>query len=1652
VRAPTKPFSYYIHLMTLPFPCFLTLVYTSPIEKRPRKFPTASKNAILTVFLSSARNLLELSRKFLVDLQAKRENWTENSTIGDLFVEFGPLFKLYGAYAMNHELAVEVIRSLIENEVDKGVYARHFTEGMSNPRTRNASVEDYLIRPIQRVPRYKLLLEGLIKCTEPSHPDYDLLIEGLDTISDAASHINESIRRRENKEKLREIEKQFTSTVILVDPTKPDRRLIKEGYLLRQTRAKETSYYFHLLNDLLLYSDSNVNGYNLHRRLDLSDARISEESGEDGIKKLACLFSEKSFVVQMKDDAEYEEWKAAFAQSSARCSWMQDAESAADAAYAPVWEQDHKSDTCRLCEAQFTFFSRRHHCRRCGGLVCGKCSNYTAVLPHISKTKQLRVCKNCYTTIQLKGTDDLRTSSTGLPGSNATTSPGPLGPTSPNVVTPVPAPTILLKKDITLISFLELTLGSTHPNFQLYLTYLVDNGIVPQNLGQLDAKRLVEMGFVQQDAETIERTLRGGTAPQPQPSQPLPAPAPATPAKPPALPSTLPPLPSLPPLPATPASPSSSAAPPVPVPPLPVPPSTPAGQPPGPGDEQPKRPPLPAKRGSTVAMTLAAASAAAAAFVASQGQREAQATDETISSSATESASPSASGTLPLWVESPTRDPSTGGTRWVNTISLEQATVLTPAMKAATVQQSAAVAALAKKDPLFAIAAQLLESERKFVQLLETLSTALAVPILTDLRPKGSGATQTLALSGVSVPPRVIVFFANVEPILTLAKHLHASASAALEVQTSDLLAGAMPIPKLTRFCSVMEQCTHLLGIYTPFAEALYTAFSCLIEKSNSAESVVPLIFKSKALRSQAQLTEALSILPALMRAPLCRLDDYVSYFSKFLQVLREALPSFVYGVVAATPIRAVLPEELLVEPQGLANSLAMSGDANLATSAGVGVDVTTRSGIDELKRLATKVLIELCKSRVVVRHAFVQGMNSYKLEQIETQFSPPLELRIPGRELLKHATITRVTRRGPVKYVFHLFNDQLIYSEPSAVAGFKLRLHRRFDLSTLSVSQPFGGQGTTPGFSVLSPQKSFVLEFPTVKERDEWLTAIEQAVAAVKRVLANGLTASSKSDIEGGLLDGYLLGDAAVAAVLTGAEEDGDDEAKSAAAESTAPVWVMDAVRDDCSLCNAKFTFWNRRHHCRQCGCLVCNRCSQGRVLLVNIDRNSPVRVCDKCISTSNATKTATAAGATQTPEPPQSPGGNPLAQESTSPEAKAQPEPTSSPQSAPLPTAAHSSPSTHTPPAPLPQAPSPTRQTPQGGVPLPVPVLPSLPTKPSRPVPAAPQQITSAITPLEVPTDASSASDETPKRVLPSVPTPTAKPPVLPQPPPLPPKANLSHQPPPPPPKAGASAETIVSNVVSAPKPTIVLPASAHPPYASPSEGGSRQLPAVPQEPRVPPMPSPFLPAGARLTNSTPLPPTPPAPPPPFTPQGAPTRSLPAAVDDNCNPLVPIPARPILNSDPMLGRTIHDSGATCDIAEVAPQHEGERAREEQDPLNTLPPTPSGQRPLIAQPLPSPPLPGSRIAGPPTPLTPLTTLPHPPTPLPPQPPSRPVLPPTPSQHAPSVAGNAPEGGASRMPPLPSPVIPTQATVPMVLPTPPVTNRNLPELPPVPKQ
>ena len=60
----------------------------------------------------------------------------------------------------------------------------------------------------------------------------------------------------------------------------------------------------------------------------------------------------------------------------------------------PAWMDQNEITNCPICSIEFSVVKRKHHCRCCGGVVCGPCSGQNLVVPGVEKAAK-RVCNPC---------------------------------------------------------------------------------------------------------------------------------------------------------------------------------------------------------------------------------------------------------------------------------------------------------------------------------------------------------------------------------------------------------------------------------------------------------------------------------------------------------------------------------------------------------------------------------------------------------------------------------------------------------------------------------------------------------------------------------------------------------------------------------------------------------------------------------------------------------------------------------------------------------------------------------------------------------------------------------------------------------------------------------------------------------------------------------------------------------------------------------------------------------------------------------------------------------------------------------------------------------------------------------------------------------
>ena len=123
----------------------------------------------------------------------------------------------------------------------------------------NLPVESLLILPVQRLPRYELLLRDIIKFTGEDHNDFKSLNQALKAVNEMTTVINESKRAMERMEQSLQIQQQFVN--LTEDLLLPHRKYLKHGVLMEVERGKNIGHrVLFLFSDILIIAEKKLKG------------------------------------------------------------------------------------------------------------------------------------------------------------------------------------------------------------------------------------------------------------------------------------------------------------------------------------------------------------------------------------------------------------------------------------------------------------------------------------------------------------------------------------------------------------------------------------------------------------------------------------------------------------------------------------------------------------------------------------------------------------------------------------------------------------------------------------------------------------------------------------------------------------------------------------------------------------------------------------------------------------------------------------------------------------------------------------------------------------------------------------------------------------------------------------------------------------------------------------------------------------------------------------------------------------------------------------------------------------------------------------------------------------------------------------------------
>ncbi|XP_072510434.1 FYVE, RhoGEF and PH domain-containing protein 4 isoform X2 [Notamacropus eugenii] len=385
------------------------IFYCKLLEEANRgSFPAEMVNKIF----SNISSINAFHSKFLLpELEKRMQEWETTPRIGDILQKLAPFLKMYGEYVKGFDNAMELVKTMTDRMPQ---FKAVIEEIQKQEICGNLTLQHHMLEPVQRIPRYEMLLKDYLRKLPPDSLDWNDAKKSLEIISTAASHSNSAIRKMENLKKLLEVYEMLGEEEDIVNPSN---ELIREGQILklaaRNTSAQER--YLFLFNNMLLYCVPKFSlvgsKYSVRTRVGIDGMKIVETHNEEYPHTFQISGKERTLELQASSEQDKEEWIKAlqntieafhqrhetFRNAIAKDNDMHLEVSTAELGKrAPRWIRDNEVTMCMKCKESFNALTRRrHHCRACGHVVCWKCSDYKAQLEY-DGGKWNKVCKDCY--------------------------------------------------------------------------------------------------------------------------------------------------------------------------------------------------------------------------------------------------------------------------------------------------------------------------------------------------------------------------------------------------------------------------------------------------------------------------------------------------------------------------------------------------------------------------------------------------------------------------------------------------------------------------------------------------------------------------------------------------------------------------------------------------------------------------------------------------------------------------------------------------------------------------------------------------------------------------------------------------------------------------------------------------------------------------------------------------------------------------------------------------------------------------------------------------------------------------------------------------------------------------------------------------------
>ncbi|XP_057269745.1 FYVE, RhoGEF and PH domain-containing protein 3 isoform X3 [Pezoporus wallicus] len=389
---------------------------------------------VITGIFSNISSIYCFHGQFLLPELKTRitQEWNANPRLGDILQKLAPFLKMYGEYVKNFDRAMDMVNTCMQR-------SSPFKDVVQNIQKQevcgNLTLQHHMLEPVQRIPRYELLLKDYLKKLPEESPDRKDAEKSLELISTAANHSNAAIRKMEKMHRLLEVYERLGGEEDIVNPAN---ELIKEGHIQKLSAKNGTAQdrYLFLFNSMVLYCVPKLRligqKFSVREKMDIAGLQVQEIAKQNVAHTFSITGKKRSLELQARTEEEKREWIQVIQATIEKhkqnsetfrafnSSFSQEEEHLPDSSIASTSsvesmpgadgggafggsdscrkssksKRDKEKQACKSCSESFNSITkRRHHCKQCGAVICAKCSEFK---PLADNSRHNRVCKECF--------------------------------------------------------------------------------------------------------------------------------------------------------------------------------------------------------------------------------------------------------------------------------------------------------------------------------------------------------------------------------------------------------------------------------------------------------------------------------------------------------------------------------------------------------------------------------------------------------------------------------------------------------------------------------------------------------------------------------------------------------------------------------------------------------------------------------------------------------------------------------------------------------------------------------------------------------------------------------------------------------------------------------------------------------------------------------------------------------------------------------------------------------------------------------------------------------------------------------------------------------------------------------------------------------